>query len=200
MAFINTTDGAKVVIRWSSPLGYFNNVLWFTKTNFTDTDLQNLVDAIGSYLVAGGFNFAHPDVAVEAITGYDMRSVSGSIRTTTNVGGDGNGLGEILPLKETLVVSLYTAKRGRSHRGRVYVSGFTESSMDSGLWLNSSGTAAAAMLTGIQGAASGQGWEWGVHSAILDGVPRDPQVVTPITNIQVRSQVPSSQRKRTPRP
>ena len=44
MAFLSTQDGARAILRWAGPLGFWSNHLWFRKPEFTPIDMLALAD------------------------------------------------------------------------------------------------------------------------------------------------------------
>lgn len=88
------------------------------------------------------------------------------------------GAGEGLPPQSAMVVTLRTGIAGRSRRGRLYISGFTEASQADGTW-------SGALVTNYQNivddlvALYGSGgtspdYEWGVWSRTLGGEDPGP--------------------------
>lgn len=68
----------------------------------------------------------HANTTLRQIRATDL-TVQGGVQDTNVVGTDGALTGGAVPLGTPIVVSLRTAKRGRSYRGRVYVSGLANS-------------------------------------------------------------------------
>jgi hypothetical protein len=185
-----------VVVNWENDLGTWSNVLWFSQSDFDGDDLQWLATITKVSLVDNLVDLCAVTTLINSVEAYDMRSIDGEIKLGVYGGGTGDGTGGPLPLNNCVVSTLYTGVRGRAHRGRVYWAGFSEDALVDGIF---SGT----LLGQINGVCNtlrvdvlGYGWVWGVHSSQLDGVPRNPQVVTPITTTTVRSNTPGSQRRR----
>lgn len=91
----------------------------------------------------------------------------------------GTGVGDGLPSKDALCVTLRTAQTGKSFRGRTYLSGWTEAeNTTSGVAANSAVTAALNYLSALN-ATSLQ------PSGFLIGVltlPQEEKIVTEVTN------------------
>jgi len=200
MAFIATTNGAKVVVTYTNDYNAWSNIFWFTKPGFTDTDLQALADVVKASLVNHWVDNTLSTTYIQSVYAYDMRAIDGSVKLGAGGGGTGDITGEALPNNVSLVVTHYTGIRGRAFRGRTYLGGFGETQIANGEFASGLLTLANAAMAYLKTDAVGLGWTFGVHSAQLDGAQRNPQIVTPITSSSVRSLISGSQRKRNPRP
>jgi hypothetical protein len=196
MPFKATTDGAKVYIQFENPKGTWGNVLWFTKPNFTLADLQALATAVKTAVVDYFVDSLVVGASCTGVTAYDMRTSDGAIVYGSYSAGTGDIAGDPMPLGDCLCVTLYTDKRGRSHRGRMYLAGYSEGSHALAGFDASAQAAAANLATHLKADTAAIGWTWGVHSDFLDGVERDPAVVTPITTPYIRDAAVASQRRR----
>lgn len=105
----------------------------------------------------------------------------------------GDKLGELLPLTNTAVLSLKTAKIGRSYRGRIYMPVVTESDQQGGNWesayLNQLGTFGAGIIT-IQPVSPG------TYTAELVVYSRKLLVATTVTAIAPNPVVATQRRRR----
>jgi len=200
MTFQPTQDGAMVVMPFVRAAKNWQNNLWFSKTDFNQADQLALANLVHNEYFAALDSALENAVNYGPPTCYDMRSIDGPVVIGTAPVSTGESLGELAPLSVAVVVTHYTAKRGRAHRGRTYLTGFTESVLFDGAW----DAAFLLACTGLFGAmatdAAAIGWTFGVRSGQLDGVPRATAVVTPITSSVVRSAIPGNQRKRADRP
>lgn len=198
MAFIGTTDGALVVTTYyeTTTEQSWSNSLWFSKADFEADDLQDLADMVKVTLVDHLVDLFRIGVSLSEVKAIDMRTVDGVVRYGAGGGGTGDVDSELMPVSVAMVLTLRTDKRGRAHRGRLYLSGWTEADMVDGAFIAGRLASVENAFTELQTDVAAIGWTWGVHSSRLDGVARNPQVITPITSFDVRSQLPGSQRGR----
>lgn len=115
--------------------------------------------------------------------------------------GDSGQLGGVaMPSSVALVISLRTAFRGRSYRGRIYHIGLTETDVDGNQVLNArrvdleAGYNALKTLQPAGGAASGT---LGVLSYYANKAVRGVPLFTPVTTLSIDSYV-DTQRRRLP--
>lgn len=102
-----------------------------------------------------------------------------------------------LPGSDSCCLSFRTANRGRSARGRNYVTGLTEGQVTGNSVLLSEINAFVALYELLLGGGTfPAGWEWVVVSRILDGLPRAAAFVQEITNVISTDVVVDSQRGR----
>jgi hypothetical protein len=201
MAFKVTQDAAKVYLTFTLNSQVFGVTFWFKKPGFDSNDLQVLANLVlNAHTTSDIMDYISEDITVGPAIAYDMRSSDGDV-LYSNIGAmDGNDVSERLPLSDCVCTTLYTEKRGRSHRGRVYYSGFCEAQNQDGVFSMAIGIGIAEAHSNMMNAATAAGWQWGVRSAWLNGVERDPAIVTPISSSIIRNLIPASQRRRDKRP
>lgn len=199
MPFQPTTDGALAILHWSFGNVLFTNHLWFSQSDFDASDLTALATAL--YVApSGGLSSTWSLLlTLENVEAIDMRSEGAESRQI----GDGSVAGvndnNPLPLSMALVVTLRTLRRGRAYRGRLYMAGYTEASMDTGVWIQDTITKTLSYIEQLEIAAEALGWTFGVRSGQLDGVPRAAGIITPIVAREVRSPQVGHQRSRVKR-
>lgn len=196
MPFKAYTDGAKVFIEFKNIYGTWGNVLWFRKPNFNLADLQQLATTVKQVAVDHLVDRMVVGTSCNRTIGYDMRTADGATVVGDYIGGTGDGAGGPLPIGDACVLTLRTDKRGRSYRGRVFISGLAEADC-----LDSKVSPAAiadieAWGNALKAEVLTHGWEWCVASAQLDGVERPVGVLTPIESVEVRNDTFASQRRR----
>jgi len=103
-------------------------------------------------------------------------------------------LGAGLPGNVAGVVSLKTAYRGRSYRGRIYLSGIPESQVFGNDFLSSWVSGALDWATQLLGLGSGFA-DLAVCSRWHDGVKRTVGVVTPVNMVTVNANVDTQRRR-----
>jgi hypothetical protein len=185
----------------------------------SQTIANSLDTAIKSAVTTSGLvSHLHSNTQLLSVGLRDIRTVANVEYLGTGATVIGTGTGDPLPRGVSLVVTLRTAKAGRSYRGRVYLSGFTEADNDTGGNATAAlSTAAGNFVTAIQTALNGQAITMGVlsrnremketvitttHSDGSTSVKRHLQsssvgFITPLSGIQVRNLVWDSQRRRT---
>lgn len=196
MAFLETEHGALVVARFAFGEERFSNHLWARKVDFNEDDMLALVDAVKAAYVLRLINDLSVSTVMETFQCYDMRAIDGAVINDTAGNVPGTGGTKEMPLNCAVVLTLYTAKRGRAHRGRLYLGQFTEELMEDGVWTEPIVSEVESLGVELKADIATEGFEWGVRSGQLDGVPRDPAIITPITHTTVRSNRIGSQRRR----
>jgi hypothetical protein len=200
MAFQPTTNGARVILRWSQGVYVWSNHLWFSHPDFSASDQAELAEAIYTMEEDAYIHELHSATVWDRVEVIDEREQGAEMRLYGNSSRDGGNLGEMLPPLLAVVVTLTTQRRGRSYRGRVYLGGHTEEELENGSWSTTLVTAAEDFITAIEIAAENLGWTFGVRSGQLDGVLRPAAIITPVTGREVRSALPGTQRRRSRRP
>lgn len=199
--FVPLTHGARVVISFSTAdAEEWSNVLHFTKTNYTTQDLQDLIDDILTSANATIAPAMSTNTGLSSVTGYDIRSSGGVVLTAAGVPASGQDAAELLPINLAIVMTLRSATRGRSGRGRVYIAGFTEAKQVGGNWSAATVTAAGDYISGIEAAANANGWAFVIMSKQQDGVALNPAVARTVTSYEVRNTEVGTQRRRVDRP
>lgn len=200
MAFIPVPDCALAVIKFTQGTMEFSNTLWFKKTDFTlveQTALANQVD----YYMATYKSFMASNCSYVSTTVYDMRSEIAPIVVDTSNAGEGSDItDQIIPISDAVVLTLYTAVRGRSGRGRIFATGFSEASMQNQRWDSTIIANVEGWYEAIKDGVSAIGWTPVVVSRYTGGAPRESGVSYPVTTWEVRSSLPGSQRRRIDRP
>lgn len=200
MAFQPTTNGARVILRWSQGATTWTNHLWFTHPDFDASDQAELAEAIYTMEEDDYIHELHPTTVWDRVEVIDERQQGAEMRMYGDSSRSGSNLGQALPPLLAVVVTLSTQRRGRSYRGRVYLSGHTEEELEHGSWSSVLVTAAEDFIAAIEIAAESLGWTFGVRSGQLDHVLRPAAIITPVTGREVRSPLPGTQRRRSRRP
>ena len=173
------------------------NDLYFQASGaITPTSIAALVTDVSDWVVASLAPLLSDDWAAERTIGTDLTTATGlrNEQATVQVGGVS---GEANPNNVAVVVSLRSANRGRSGRGRNYVPGipgsvvtlntidpvFISNLIDAYLLLMGAGTFSA-------------GWELVVVSRVSGGVRRATGLAQPVVNIVVVGDSVRSMRSR----
>jgi len=199
MPFLEFPNGAKVTVHFHGPLGGWNNILWFTKSAFTSEDLLELVDTLDLSLGLPYKALMSNDGYYDYCTGYDMRTIDGITRTSVVSAGVGTVAEDILPIQSAVVLTLRTLYRGRSARGRLYLTGFGKDQVNNNAYASGLIDDLLALFEGLIDDVAAIGWTWVVASKQEDGVPRSAMIGRQIVDVDVRTGRPGSQRRRTGR-
>lgn len=200
MTFIPTPNGARVVINWAKGSEQFGYVWYATRAGFDSSNLAalaNAVDAVHTATVKGYFS---ANVSYVNTTAYDARTVDGEIVVDNSSAGAGTVGTEAMPLNTAVCVTIYTDARGRSARGRKYISGFAENAVTQGEFTQTAITNAAAYCNAIIQAMLGVGWSPVIRSTQENKQVVDPANTRAIASILVRNAKVATQRRRVDRP
>lgn len=200
MTFIPVPDCAMARIEFAQGTQMFSIAPWFRKSDFLYTDhtaLAELVDDIvGTALVPG----TSASVNYTGVRVYDMRSDQAPVVYVNTSAGPGQGGAEFTPISDCIVLTLRTAERGRSGRGRLYFSGLSETSITLGLWNQATADMVTNFYADLRDGAFGIGWTAVVASKYHNGEPRQTAASYPVTQFEVRNLVVATQRRRIDRP
>lgn len=200
MTFIPTPHCARAVVGFSINSTYdFGNVLHFTKTNFVEADMLALAAAID-----GEMNHLLPQLSSSCTyldtTVYDIRTVGGGLVVDNSSTANGSIVDQPMAPQVAMVLTLRTATRGRSGRGRVYIGGWPENNFESLAFSAAAIAAAGAWAAALEAAINAAGWVWVIRSIQQDGVALNPAATRPVTSYEVRNNKAATQRRRQDRP
>lgn len=200
MAFITVPNCAEVEIRQALDGQLIENTMYFQHpTPPTAAELKTLGDTMlnwfGSNILP---NLSHHLTLREAYV-TDLTEQDGPTATSTGfTPAAGGNAGESMPNAVALCVSFRTAARGRTGRGRNYISGLP----DNLVLQNTIDTNFADTIVGhyndLQDGLSAVGWTWVVVSRFFNGQPRAQGIARPVTAAIVTDLTVDSQRRRAP--
>ena len=196
MAFVPTTDGVRIVVKYSQLGQAFTNVFHASKTDFSTADMQALADDIDLTVGTQHMVSICSDVLYQGTDVYDIRSVGGEIVNANAESTLGSHTEDVLPINTACVVTLRTATRGRSGRGRIYVGGLRDTDLVDGAFTATPQLACELYVERISDAATANGFVLGVRSQQQNEVLLNPAVIRPITSWEVRDARPGTQRRR----
>ena len=202
MAFIETPHGANVKVAYrmgTDPV--VSNGFWFTRTGFDQANLDFLTEQVSLWWRTNILPLLGPNITYFNTIARDMRTV-GAQQSIDAIGqgSAGGQVGQSDDMATACVVTLRTARIGRSFRGRSYVRGISAGDIANNILEGAfaSGVADAYDLLLVDSLT--WGWVWVVRSTQIDGAPQDPAVTTPIIDTEVRSDVVGHQRRSVRRP
>jgi hypothetical protein len=201
VAFIPVVNTAKIDIQWSVGAKQMNTIVHAQKaapSPFNAADLAALAEVVETSIEGHLLGTLASDIALKAVvcTALDTNTSPQATVISGVAGTDGSPM---VPAGVAMCITLYTALRGRSFRGRVYIPGLPITAiLVGGLWdptfvgnVNGDfGSIIADML------AAAQSTVMGVVSYRTGGAPRAAGVFTAISSHAVRNTVPRYQRRR----
>lgn len=156
--------------------------------------LNNAWDTHIMPLVADTVNF-------DGTRAYDMSSPMGPVAWTPISQPAPGGIDDqVHSLSVAVVFTLRTPARGRSGRGRIYVSGMPEVSVEEGRLIPSQYTAWEAAGNAFYNQLVSSGLVLSVYSTEQGGVPLTQGDALTVTDIELRTPILGNQRRRNPRP
>ncbi len=199
MAFIPTADEVKVDVNFLLFGQQVDNTLWF---KFRDgeptlTDLMNLATAVNGYWASTFMPLLTIDLTLTGceVTGQWDLTAPSVAQPITPVAGAITSAG--LPGNVAFVITFLTGSRGRSARGRNYVSGIYEAAVVGNTILDTLANNLVAAYDGILAETSlDTDWEWGVVSHFTGGAPRAAGLHQPIIGCRYADFFVDSQRRR----
>lgn len=161
------------------------NVWYFQCTNADPNMLANLLLVIATCIITNLLPALGSNVTLESVKGKIVGPAIGGEDEWTPASTDtvvGAAAGDSEPSFVAAVVSLYTARPGRSGRGRIFIGGIPEGSTTGSLLNIETGVYPAIVATlaciatsfplrELGGAAS---YEWGIYSRKVGGVTKPP--------------------------
>lgn len=197
MAFIPVANTVMAEIRAVLFGQAVENTLYFEHLTGDPTisDMEDLADYLSAWVTGDFSNNMSLDYSFREIYLTNL-TTSTSPTFALAISDAGALLGDSLPSSSCICMSFRTAERGRSARGRNYVSGLTESEVTG----NTLSLTRADALVDAYGAIptyllSGN-WEWVVVSRYTDGAPRVSGVTIPVTTVTYADRFLDSQRRR----
>lgn len=200
MAFQPLPDGAKFVVVFGSSSATWTNTVWGTRPGFTEAELQLQTDNMHDQFEDLADIYLTSNWNVQTVFGYDMRAENAPVKQSIRPPYPGPIVDTPAPLNIAVIATFYTGQRGRSGRGRNYITGFGESVIGA-QQLSDVPTLNAlnAYWFTFGQSFTLNGWEWVVASGQQNGVPLAQRVAYPVTSAVVRNATLGTQRRRVPR-
>lgn len=200
MPFIETSLTAKVAIRGRMFGNDIVNTLWFEKTNeaeWVPETLTELNEQIGDWLGSEWLVGISDDYAVADITATaQYASTAPSVVSPVSSGFEGQNASSALPSSNCLTVTFLTNVRGRSWRGRNYVSGIPSSSSDDNAVTEAWADALVGAYNALNTYVSEVACQHVIVSHYSGGLPRNSGVTVPVTGYRYHDLNIDSQRRR----
>lgn len=198
MAFQPLADGLKAVTVWGDGTKEWTNTTYYTRPGYTLADQQVMADFVQDTYENLADLFLVDRWSLLACKTYDMRSELAPIVFDQRPAHPGTIALAAGAIGVGLVVTFYTAQRGKSGRGRNYLAGFAEDDMgavgiDDPVLVTNIATWYQTMLP--QWVANN--WTWVIASGQQGGVVLPSLQPFPVTSTLIRNSVFGSQRRRT---
>jgi hypothetical protein len=198
MAFIPFPDGVLAIFEIGGVSFNWTNTLWFKLLELQNHDYQELADYLFDWHEAEVMPELYSGWELQKVTVYDMSEEGGAVYTSTQEPASGGIAGEPSPINGAMVVTLYTDRRGRSGRGRNFVTGFVEAdigatTVSNALRITNVDAAYTTLIDDIQ---LNTNYFWVVASRFTGGAAREEVLPLMISNVDVRNAKLGSQRRR----
>lgn len=198
MAFIPVLNVVKTVVRvqYASRV-YTNSFYWYKPGGWDAITAQDLCDYVRAAWVARILGNQSNGVYLLNVVGYDMEDSAGFVVYSTAAGPTaGTVASPVNPGNVTVAVSLRTANRGKSGRGRIYHIGLAESQTSGNQLATGVDTTLADAYFDFQADVElDAGAVMGIVSFQKDLVVRNPGVFQHITAILVGPNLDSQSRR-----
>lgn len=198
MVFVPFPNGARVVVEYGNEDVQWTNTLWFEDVSAPPIDFQGLADYVHDLFNSGIMPHLSTNWYCRRVTAYDASTALGQMFESTVTPAQGQRTGEVAAVSPSLVVTFYSAVRGRSGRGRNYITGFAES--DAGPISLLSSTALDDIVETYEALRDTSqqltGFEWMIASQYGNGQPRSQVSPAAVTSVVVRTAIWGSQRRR----
>jgi hypothetical protein len=201
MPFIPAVNTARVSLQCNLDGQNMINTTWFKHRAgaITLTNLEDLGAGMNDWFAGSILPSLGDAVQFLGCVVYDYTSDFAPAVNVPVLGAFGLDTALMMPNNAAFCVKFLTGGRGRSSRGRNYISGFTNDSRD-GLNHVSAAFADAmvAAYNAILALPLDADWEWSVASFHTAGAPRAAALVQPIVGAAYTDTIIDSQRRRLP--
>ena len=200
MAFVPASNTAMVEVRMSLDGQQIENTLYFQKeTALVTLDLINLAQDISDWWQSSYAPLVSESLKLLEIYLVDLTTaISDSYTFPVLPSAQGGKVGKALPNNVALTVAFSTSNRGRSARGRNYISGIVESDVANNRVSQAYADSWAQAYSELIPLAVNRDLAWNVVSRFTNGAERPFAVQYLVRSARVRDLVVDSQRRRLP--
>ena len=209
MPFVPAPNTVQVNVVYEMAGQEVENTLYYRReAGVGSTELAALVEAVNAFIVDQLLPFLGNTIKLVRLVGVLLDAADSLIYiSTTDLPQFGGASGEAAPNNVSVAVSLRTAERGRSKRGRNYIPGIPKDLIDESTVGSGSITAYESAYAGLITIGGDDGFEQVIVSrysgfTIVDGkkhpTPRTTAVITPVTSAVILDATVDSQRRRLP--
>lgn len=201
MPFIPVPNGIMVEVRYVWDAQRVENVFWCRSPNAVPTVAE--LETVAEQVFLNWAQYFQPwqtsMLSIREVYATDQSSANGSVFTfNDNLPTTGINVNEAMPNSTTLAVSLRTAQRGRSFRGRSYALGLTRNVVANN---TVSAPAVVSILAGYDALIVQLGLlniPLAICSRYALGDPRPFGILTPVVDALITDNTVDSQRRRLP--
>lgn len=198
MAFISTPNSIQLCFDFVTASQLWQFCLVFKKIAgiLAPADLTTMSGIGSAWWTSDLAAVMTTDNVLRQVRATDVSIEGGGVSTAT-VGTAGAIAPPMLPLGTPIVVSLRTLKRGRSYRGRVYLSGVAEANRSSPTDLTAgfAGITLPARFAALQANAFAAGFDMSVASKQHNGLPTIPAEVNKVVAFVIDTHLDSQRRR-----
>lgn len=202
MAFIPVPNGVSLCFHFTGAAQNWQFCLTLRKSagEPLDTDLQQATADGHAWWTSTLKALVSTGVSLASIVAQDLTEEGGQQYQDT-IGEAGTMSGSSVPLNACAVISARTARRGRSFRGRNYLSGLTDAILGSSMNAITSGhaSALAGAWASLRGTLDGHGLDHVIASKQHNGQVVSPADVNEVTAYVVDTLIDSQRRRLTGR-
>lgn len=201
MPFIPVPNGVQAEMRYTQDGQKVENVFWFIRDDAVDpeTSAQDIATFLLDWWNNSIKTLQASAVSLREIYVTDQSAANGFAYTlTAGLPAAGANVNEPLPNGVTACVSLRTALRGRSYRGRSYFIGLTENNVLGNTLGAQFVTALLAAYDSLVTDSTLNGYPLAVCSRFSGGNPRPSGILTQVRDALLIDSVVDSQRRRLP--
>lgn len=201
MAFIPVPSGIQLCFLFTASAQNWQFCLTLKKSagSVTTTDLSNVTGIAETWWTNELKDKLAAQVTLNEVVATDITS-QGAPQDRETVGTAGTATGGSLPLNCALVISLRTAKRGRSYRGRVYLSGLTLTNTNNVNQIDATKiTDILGDFNSLQADLDAGGYDIVVASKQHNGVTTNPAETNEVTSFVIDANIDSQRRRLTGR-
>ena len=198
MAFIPTIGAVRTDMQFTLAGQQVHNILWFSRNaNWTQSEREALNTALAAWWSGGG-NVGHvDDMSLTQITTVNQEAAnapSSTLIVSPPVAGTNSSAP--LPNNAAACATLRTDLRGRSYRGRVYLSGIPGTYQQDPITFTTAFlTQMLSTLAALKTAIEALGAVWVVVSHWSNKAPRTAGLKTPITAVAMDQYIDSQRRR-----
>ena len=158
--------------------------------------LGDLLTVVDDFQINDNMPVISADLLYNGVTAYDMSSATAPTRSIQHIPAVAGGVGApISPTNGAMVISMRSAGRGRSSRGRLYYVGLGEVSLTEDEWAAASAAATQALFEGLQTDLNTADFELIVSSSIFEGAERATRLAQPVTAIEAKVKLGTQRRR-----
>lgn len=201
MPYVPAPNVVQAELRYLYSIQKLENVIYFVgSAGITTTLMTTLGNNLINWWNVNFKPLVSTQLSLSEVYLTDLTTqTSPTVSVVTGLPSAGVDGGEPMPFNVAYCISFRTAGRGRSARGRNYVTGMTENDVSGNSIVGSFRDAAVAAYNLLVGAGTfTAGLQWCVVSRIHDNAPRAVALVQPITSVVTIDLVVDSQRRRLP--